>query len=56
MGLTDRRKKGKNLVDSRKNLKILTISRKYSKKELTVRETFPQIPSLMVAFFISRLV
>ena len=28
MGLTDRRKTAKNLVDSRKNLKILTVSRK----------------------------
>ena len=28
MGLTDRRKKAKNLVDSRKNCKILTVSRK----------------------------
>ena len=28
MGLTDRRKTTKNLVDSRKNWKILTVSRK----------------------------
>ena len=28
MGLTDRRKAAKNLVDSRKNWKILTVSRK----------------------------
>ena len=28
MGLTDRRKPTKNLVDSRKNLKMLTVSRK----------------------------
>ena len=28
MGLTDRRKTAKNLVDSRKNWKILTVSRK----------------------------
>ena len=28
MGLTERRKTAKNLVDSRKNLKILTVSRK----------------------------
>ena len=28
MGLTDRRKTVKNLVDSRKNWKILTVSRK----------------------------
>ena len=28
IGLTDRRKKAKNLVDSRKNWKILTVSRK----------------------------
>ena len=32
MGLTDRRKTAKNLVDSRKNWKILTVSRKWSKK------------------------
>ena len=41
MGLTDRRKTAKNLVDSRKNWKILTVSRKKGKKELTVKETFP---------------
>ena len=28
MGLTDRRKKAKNLVDSRKNWKIIAVSRK----------------------------
>ena len=28
MGLTDRRKTAKNLVDSRKNWKILTVNRK----------------------------
>ena len=28
MGLTDRRKKAKKLVDSRKNWKVLTVSRK----------------------------
>ena len=39
MGLTDRRKTAKNLVDSRKNWKILTVSRKYSKKQVTVKET-----------------
>ena len=38
MGLTDRRKTAKNLVDSRKNLKILTVSRKLGKKELTVKK------------------
>ena len=38
MGLTDRRKTVKNLVDSRKNWKILTVSRKWGKKELTVKE------------------
>ena len=43
MGLNDRRKTAKNLVDSRKNLKILTVSRKQSKKELTVKEIVPQI-------------
>ena len=32
MGLTDGRKTAKNLADSRKNLKILTVSRKYGKK------------------------
>ena len=32
MGLTDRRKTAKNLVDSRKNWKILTVSRKWGKK------------------------
>ena len=41
MGLTDRRKTAKNLVDSGKNWKILTISRKESKKELTVKEIVP---------------
>ena len=41
MGLTDRRKTAKNLVDSRKNWKILTVSRKQSKRELTVKETAP---------------
>ena len=28
MGLTDRRKKAKKLVDNRKNWKVLTVSRK----------------------------
>ena len=32
MGLTDRRKTAKNLVDSRKHWKILTVSRKWGKK------------------------
>ena len=41
MGLTDRRKTAKHLVDSRKNWKILTVSRKQSKRELTVKETAP---------------
>ena len=42
MGLTDRRKTAKNLADSRKNWKILTVSRKWgSKKELTVKENIP---------------
>ena len=41
MELTDRRKTAKNLVDSRENWKILTASRKESKKELTVKETVP---------------
>ena len=40
-GLTNRRKTAKNLVDSRKNWKIVTVSRKYSKKELTVKENVP---------------
>ena len=44
MGLTDRRKTAKNLADSRKNWKILTVSRKKEgkkegKKELTVKES-----------------
>ena len=39
MGLTDRRKTSKNLVDSRKNWKILTVGRKKGKKKLTVKET-----------------
>ena len=38
MGLTDRRKTAYTLVDSRKNWKILTVSRKQVKKELTVKE------------------
>ena len=33
MGLTDRRKTAKNVVESRKNWKILTDSRKYGKKK-----------------------
>ena len=33
----------KNLVDSRKNWKILTVSRKKGKKELTVEESVPWI-------------
>ena len=37
MGLTDRRKTAKNLVDSRKNWKILTVNRKQGKKKLTVK-------------------
>ena len=41
MGLTDRRKTAKNLVYSRKNWKILTVSREYGKLELTVKEFFP---------------
>ena len=41
MGLIDRRKTTQNLVDSRKNLKILTVSRKKGKKELTVKEIVP---------------
>ena len=41
MGLTDRRKTAKNLADSRKNWKILTVSRKQGKKELTVMESVP---------------
>ena len=32
MGLTDRRKTTQNLVDSRKNWNILTVSRKLGKK------------------------
>ena len=41
MGLTDGRKTAKNLVDSRKNWNILIGSRKYSKKELTIKEIVP---------------
>ena len=41
MGLTGRRKTAKNLVDSRKDWKILTVSCKYGKKELTVKEIVP---------------
>jgi len=32
MGLTDRRKTAKHSVDSRKNWKMLTVSRKWGKK------------------------
>ena len=39
MGLTDKRKTAKNLADSRKNCKILTVSCKWGKKELTVKES-----------------
>ena len=42
MGLTDGRKTAKNLVDSRKNWKILTVSRKLSeRKKWTLKETVP---------------
>ena len=41
MGLADRRKTAKNLADSRKNWKILTVNRKLGKKELTVKESVP---------------
>ena len=41
MGLIDRRNSAKNLVHSRKIWKILTPSRKYYKKELTVKEIVP---------------
>ena len=41
MGLTDRRKTTKNLVDSRKSWKILTVNRKWGNKELTVKEIVP---------------
>ena len=37
MGLIDRRKTAKNLVDN------LTVSRKQDKKELTVKEIVPKI-------------
>ena len=43
MGFTDRRETTKNLVDKRKNLNILTVSRKQGKKELTVKEIVPEI-------------
>ena len=38
MGLTDRPKTAKNLGDSLKNWKILTVSRQLGKKELTVKK------------------
>ena len=41
MGLTDRSKTAKNLVHSRKNWNISTVSLKYGKKELTVKEIVP---------------
>ena len=41
MGLTDRGKTAKNLVHSRKNWNISTVSRKYGKKELTLKEIVP---------------
>ena len=41
MGLTGMRKTAKNLLDSRKNWKILTVSHKKGKKELTVKEIVP---------------
>ena len=43
MGLTDRRKTAKSLVDSRKNWNILTVLRKKGKKELTVKEIVTKI-------------
>ena len=43
MGLTDRRKTAKNLADSRKNWKILTVTRKKGKNKLTVKEIAPYI-------------
>ena len=64
MGLTDRRKTAKNVVESRKNWKILTDSRKYGKKKVNRKRNCSLdllllrkvLNSLMVAFFISRLV
>ena len=64
MGLTDRRKTAKNVVESRKNGKILTDSRKYGKKKVNRKRNCSLdllllrkvLNSLMVAFFISRLV
>ena len=41
VGLTNRRKTAKNLVDSHRNWKILTINREQGKKELTIKEFFP---------------
>ena len=41
MGLTDRRKTTKNLVDSRKNWKILTVSRKKGKKKVNRKRKCP---------------
>ena len=43
MGLTDRRKTAKTLADSRKNLKILTVTRKKGENKLTVKEIVPYI-------------
>ena len=43
MGLTDRHKTTKKLVDSRKNRQILTVSRKQGQKELTVKEIVPRV-------------
>ena len=40
MGLTDRRKTAKNLVDSHKNWKIFTVSRKWSKKGVNRKRNF----------------
>ena len=55
MGLTDRRKTAKNLADSRKNWKILTVNRK-RKCSLDLLLLMKVLNSLMVTFFISRLV
>ena len=41
MGLTDRRKTAKNLVDSRKIEKFQPLAVNWVKKELTVKEIVP---------------
>ena len=54
MGLTDRRKTAKNLVDNRKNWKVLTVSRKQGKERVN-GERNCSLDLLMAALFISLL-